>query len=248
MHWIYLSLFFTLAAFASPRFNQATDGDDLPLRLERHKRIFFISGEENTKAQVSAKISVFFKSKLYIAYTETGFWKLFQEKSNPFEDINHNPELFYRWNLHEKHVLDLGIEHLSNGSRGVNSRSWNDVYVQSMSKFDKFYFTPKVYYLWDIDATNEDIKTYLGFIDMELGIKEVVRSKFQSQELYVRWRPGAKLSFSGDGYNTFEIGLKVSFTNIKMFHHFFVNYYNGYAENQLSYGQYVRALRAGLTF
>jgi phospholipase A1 len=232
----------------SPRFNQAIDGTDLPLKLERHKRMYFISGLENTKVQISAKIPVFYGSKLYVAYTETGFWKLFQKSSNPFEDINHNPELFYRWSLQENHMLDLGVEHLSNGSDKANSRSWNDLYVQSMSKFDSMYFTSKAYYLWDVDATNEDIKKYLGFIDMEIGFKELIRSKFQSNELYFRWRPGANLSFDGNGYNTFEIGLKIKFSDFKYFQHFFVNYYNGYAENQLAYDRYTRALRIGLIF
>lgn len=245
---ILLSLFITSAAFASPRFNEAIDGNDLPLKLERHKRIYFISGEENTKVQISAKIPVYLNSKLYVAYTETGFWKLFQKTSNPFEDINHNPELFYRWSLQENHMLDLGVEHMSNGKGEKNSRSWNDLFIQSMSNFDKLYFTSKAYYLWDIDATNEEIKKYLGFIDMEVGFKELIRSKFQSNEIYLRWRPGSKLSFNGTDNHTFEIGLKVKLSEMKYFQHFFVNYFNGYAENQLFYGSYTRALRAGLTF
>lgn len=210
--------------------------------------MFFIAGEENTKLQLSAKIPVLLNEDLYVAYTETGFWRLFQETSNPFEDINHNPELFYRWQLHENHMLDAGIEHLSNGRSGDESRSWNDLYVQNMSKLGDFYFSTKAYYLWDIDATNEDIEKYLGFIDFEVGVKEVIRSKFQSNELYFRWRPGDTLSFNGGDYQTIEIGLKIKFSEMKYFQHIFVNYYNGYAENQLNYKDYTRALRAGLTF
>ena len=248
MVWAWLLIFVSTVALASPRFSKAMDGADLPLKLERHKRIFFISGTENTKLQVSAKAPVLYGSNLFVAYTETGFWKLFQKSSNPFEDINHNPEIFYRWNLHEHFDLDAGVEHLSNGTDKANSRSWNDLYLQSMSKLDNVYFTTKAYYLWDIDANNENIKTYLGYVDMELGIKELIRSKFQSNELYVRWRPGSQLRFNGSGYNTFEIGLKIKFSAVRLFQHFFVNYYNGYGENQLAYDRYTRALRAGLTF
>lgn len=232
-------------AFGSPRYDKNVDRDDLPLKIERHKRMYFISGTENTKLQVSFKIPILFDSNFYFAYTETGFWRLFQETSNPFEDINHNPEVFYRLALHRDHTLDIGVEHLSNGRNEVNSRSWNSVYLQSMSRSgENIYYTAKVFHIWDIDATNKDILNYIGFIDLEIGFREVIKSSFQSNELFLRWRPGGRLG----EYSTVEAGLKLKFTKWRYFQHLFISYYNGYAENQLNYNKYIRALRAGITF
>lgn len=240
-----LLILLTHVALASPRYDENIDSDELPLKIERHKRMYFIAGEENTKLQVSFKIPVLVDSNLYFAYTETGFWELFQKTSNPFMDINHNPELFYRMKLAEDHSVDFGIEHVSNGRAEVNSRSWNSLYAQTMSRNGKyFYYTTKLYYLWDVDATNDNVFDYMGLIDMEIGVREIIRSKYQSNQLFVRWRPGGTIG----EFNTIEAGLKVKFSDWKYFQHFFLSYYNGYVESQLNYNKYVRALRLGFTF
>ena len=246
--FLLLSWIITGVASASPRFDKSVDRGDLPIAIERHKRIFFVSGTENTKLQVSFKIPVFLKSNFYFAYTETGFWKLFQKTSNPFLDINHNPEVFYRWNAHIDHSIDFGVEHLSNGRDKLNSRSWNSTYLQTMSRYkENFYYTAKFFHIWDVDHTNEQIYDYLGFMDLEVGLREVIKSQFKSNEIFVRWRPGGKLDLR-NRYDTVEVGFKIKLSEWHVFQHFFFTYYNGYAENQINFDKYIRAFRAGLTF
>lgn len=235
-------------AWSTPRYDKVVDKDSLPLRLERHKRLFFASGQENTKLQASFKIPIIYESKLYLAYTETGFWELYQKRSSPFLDINHNLEIFYRFNIGEETILDLGLEHISNGRNEEASRSWNDVYVQALMRFsDNFYVTTKVWQLFDIDATNEDIYKYLGFFEVELGFQNVNWKRFQQNEIFLKIRPGGRLDPS-DGYYTFDAGVRFKFDAFKGFPHFFISYYNGYAENQIQYNRYIRAIRFGLTF
>jgi len=148
MNILFLILTLTGIAYGSPRFDKNVDRDEINFSLERHKRMYFISGTENTKVQLSFKIPVIIGSKFYFAYSETGFWKLYQKSSNPFEDITHNPELFYRLRLNENHSLDLGMEHVSNGRDGDSSRSWNSLYLQNMSKFrEHFYKTGQLFQL-----------------------------------------------------------------------------------------------------
>ncbi len=247
MKFLYLVFFSVGLAYGSPRFDKKVDGDELPLKLERHKRMYFISGEENTKLQVSFKFPLFLNSHFFLSYTEMGFWELFQKTSNPFLDITHNPELFYRWGLSNDSFLDLGIEHVSNGKGGLDSRSWNTIYTQALKRWDEnFYSTLKLFTLFDIEAANEDIYDYIGFIDLELGVKDIIHSKFQSNELFFRYRPGG--TFTSYRHETVEVGLKFKLTRFKFFEHFLVSYYNGFAENQLYYNKTVRALRLGITF
>lgn len=245
---LFLTIFFLIGvAYGSPRFSKEVDGQDLPLKLERHKRMFFIAGEENTKLQASFKFPIVYDTRFYFAYTETGFWRLFQETSSPIVDLNHNPEAFYRWVVEENTVIDIGGEHSSNGRDGDNSRSWNSLYIQPMGKIgEDLYLTSKFFYLWDIEP--DDVYTYLGFMDFELGYKKLLSKSFKSNEVYVRWRPGSQLGFEGKRYDTFELGLKFKVSNWKTFGHLFINYYSGYVESQLTYDDYTNALRAGLVF
>ncbi|GEM_PF-6140284 len=236
------------SSFGASYYDKILDKDDLPLHLERHKRLYFISGTENTKMQLSLKWNIIKDSNFYFGYTEYFFWKLFQESSSPFLDINHNPELFYRFRSGEDKMLDVGTEHLSNGKAGVDSRSWNSVYLRGLKKWDsKYQFSAKAFALYDIQEENSDIFKYVGWLDLEFSVNEFIKSKFQNNELFVRWRPGGKVAWS-DRYDTFEIGLKIKFTSFKIFQHCFINYYNGFAENQLEYKKNVRALRVGVIF
>lgn len=234
-------------AHATPRFDNDLNKDALPLSIERHKRLFIAAGTPDTKLQLSFKIPLILNEKLYLGYTQTDFWKLYQKASSPFEDINHNPEVFYRWNLDDTSIFDLGMEHVSNGRDDVESRSWNAFYIQALKRWDKnFYISGKAYQLYDIDATNEDISRFIGTFEIEGGITDVIRTKFQNNELFVRWRPGSR-TFD-PSFTTIEAGLKVKFSSYRMFQHLFISYYNGYAESLLGYNKYTRAFRVGLIF
>lgn len=245
---IFLFLLMIGSSFGATYHDKILDKNDLPLKLERHKRLFFISGPENTKMQLSLKWNFIKDTNFYFGYTEYFFWRLFKESSSPFEDINHNPEIFYRWRSGDTQMLDIGAEHLSNGKAGVDSRSWNAAYLRGVKKWDdKYQLSLKTFALFGVEDENKDAFKYVGWLDVEFSINEFIKTKFQNNEFYVRWRPGGRVAWS-DRYDTFEIGLKIKFSSVKVFQHFFINYYNGYAESQLEYKKNVRALRAGFIF
>lgn len=60
-------------------------------------------------------------------------WALY-DVSAPFQEINHNPELFWSRQLRRRWAglreYQVGFEHESNGEGGETSRSWNRLYVQ----------------------------------------------------------------------------------------------------------------------
>ncbi len=248
LKYLLISFLFIGSSFGATYYDTVIDKNDLPLKLERHKRLYFVSGPENTKVQLSLKWNFIKDSNFYFGYTEYFFWRLFQDRSSPFRDINHNPELFYRFRFDDSMMLDAGAEHLSNGKADEESRSWNTAYVRGVKKWDdKYQLAVKVYGLFDVEKTNHDIEKYIGWFDFEFSINEFIKSKFQNNEFFVRWRPGGEMSWS-DRYDTFELGLKIKFSSLKVFQHMFITYYNGYAENQLEYKKNVRTLRVGVTF
>lgn len=77
------------------------------------------------------------KSGLHLAYTQTGFWNLLGE-SSPFVETNYNPELFWRFQTRDNFARDvdlgflnhlqLGVDHLSNGVAGPDSRGFDRLY------------------------------------------------------------------------------------------------------------------------
>ncbi len=72
----------------------------------------------------------------YFAYTGQYWWQAYNtERSSPFREYNHAPELFVTWPLAQAigpwtlRTASLGFEHHSNGRAGITSRSWNRVFA-----------------------------------------------------------------------------------------------------------------------
>ncbi len=90
---------------------------------------------------ISFKYDPFYKLKLgvYMAYTQTMFWALFDE-SGPFKELNYRPEAFFRFESGYNFINDVkiplfdylqcGWEHRSNGQDGPTSRGWDRMYAQ----------------------------------------------------------------------------------------------------------------------
>src|SRR3546814_15137229 len=102
-------------------------------------------GDSNARFQLSFKYRLFnptdplhpeFIDNLYVGYTQTSLWDL-EGDSMPFIDTTFNPSIFWlsdnmwtspsqNWRL----GLNTGVEHMSNGKSGDDSRSLNDAYLQ----------------------------------------------------------------------------------------------------------------------
>lgn len=72
--------------------------------------------------------------RVWGAYTQQSHWQVFNTRnSSPFRETNYQPELiasFGTGNESGWKLLNLGLEHQSNGRSLPDSRSWNRVYLQ----------------------------------------------------------------------------------------------------------------------
>lgn len=85
-----------------------------------------------TKFQISLLIPlVYFDSgrfQINAAYTQQSYWQTYS-KSQFFRESNYEPELFFEAKEGAHWIFNTGIVHQSNGRGGSMERSWNRVYI-----------------------------------------------------------------------------------------------------------------------
>jgi outer membrane phospholipase A len=235
-----------------------------PLAVSVYEPVYFIVGGDgglNAKFQISLRYQLFdangplakrapWIDDLYLSYSQTSLWDL-GELSSPFKDSSYRPRLFFS-DIDLTRLFDgqlrIGVEtgagHESNGKEGVDSRSFNMLYVRPIVTFGdpaglRFYAAPLIHnYIAASD--NPDIADYRGYVDWVLGfgakggldfwatLRKGKRSNYGSMELNVSY-PLSKLS-GGDltGWLTLQ-------------------YFNGYGESLLEYNRKLDSqLRLGI--
>ncbi len=169
----------------------------LPLSWSRrtHGAPFNVADGElqnfEVKFQLSFKVAVWEEPlslplDVYFAYTGRSFWQAYnREKSSPFRDTNHEPEIFVStfqdWQLGGFRDINLlaGINHQSNGQTLPLSRSWNRIYAGVEARWRRFFLNAV---LWDRlpekakdspddpeGDDNPDIERYIGNGQFSVG-------------------------------------------------------------------------------
>ena len=192
-------------------------------------------------AQRLTKSTLPFNTYLFLAYSQKCLWNVFQE-SLPMRDLNFNPGiglsklLIVKGKLIGK--LTLMIEHESNGRDGDDSRSWNRI-----SYGGNVFLTPNLMihakaWIPIVDGeNNKDLLDYAGLF--QSGMQVTSNDKRWGFAITMVKRKGWRLS-----YNTIIEANYRLFKNENQY--FFIQYYNGSAENLLDYNKYHSRLRAGL--
>lgn len=243
-----------IIAFASIVRADKLDPNPTFVSLQRHKSNYFISGDPDTKIQVSFKLPLLRNYDLYFSYSQIMFWDLLKENSSPFADLNVNPEIFYRFRFSDDpRILDLGVEHQSNGQEGNTSRSWNKVYVYAPFDYSWGAKTgeigAKCYHLFDIEGAgplDHEIRQFQGFMEMQFVTKNLLSPFITYDEFYAHFRPGMHWDH-GPNYYALELGLRFKLIEKESAPHFFIQYYNGYGEKQLNFNQHDNSIRAGIS-
>lgn len=205
---------------------------------------YFAFGRKDIKIQASFVHQISRSFPLVIAYKIRGFWAQ-KEDSAPFRDINHHPELYWRflWG-------DVGFEHESNGidnesidyqGRSQRSRSLQRLYARPFYQFGNWQLVAEASVPIYVLAVT-DYHEYMGFFDLGIGY-QVPLLQFMS---FVRQgskggRVEADLSI--DPLELFDVERRMD-----TYTWLFIQYFEGYAESLLDYDRRTRSLRFGLRF
>lgn len=223
------------------------------LKVYHHRMNYLITGDPDTKLQLSFKVRPIERVDLFLAYTQLMFWELGQKDSSPFSDLNYNPEMFYR--IYKKTGIlrgaNLGIyEHRSNGRDRSNSRSWDRSYFEVLTEMS-FFGSPlrwntKFFTLYNLDDTNKDIQHTLGFIDAEFALIELFPQWLNDGEFFLRILPGGKLDLrDARGAQEYGFRFRVPIDRFNPFIYFQI--YNGFSESQLFYDENRTTYRIGFS-
>ena len=197
---------------------------------------------DELKFQISikARISELAGGMVWFGYTQQSYWQFFNsDNSRPFRESNYAPELIYSYQLNKEsgfgllpRVLNVGLEHQSNGQSLPRSRSWNRIYAQGGWENDDFFgntlvVMPRVW--WRVhenaqDDDNPDITHYLGYGDLNLRYL-VHRSDNKDTifDMLIRRRSAQ-----------FDLSVPVVGSSDLSFH---LQYFTGYGESLIDYNQ-----------
>ncbi len=181
-----------------------------------------------------------FKSYLYLTYTQKSFWKIYQH-SSPFEETIFNPGIgLGKFIFKDGKHIGFGtfqIEHESNGTDSIFSRSWNSVSVSYLAIISqKFSMIGKCWLPFSI-SDNPDLTDYIGYGELTLDW-EFIKNKFDANIII---RKGAQLDLKG------SIQTNIYYNPLKNANqYFFLQIFNGYAENLINYNQLTNMIRLGI--
>ncbi|MCE5299450.1 MAG: phospholipase A [Spirochaetia bacterium] len=252
-----LTLFLFTFIFSVPLFSYTNEYDPIPWPLEGYRPNYFMLGIPNSKLSLSMKIEIIKDRNFYFAYTQLMWWSLWEE-SNPFYELNYNPEFFYRFKFSEggNHWLDVGLlDHESNGRElGPDSRSWNRFYLRYTGSTDtvdrshKVFWSVKTWYPYLCGPTNTDILWYRGLCELEVTFTNTLDNFFYRNDFTIRIFPGgpSHMDFLRGGQ---EITFRANSIFTKPFLFIWIiQFYHGYCENLLDYNREETELRIGLSF
>ncbi|MBC7714638.1 MAG: phospholipase A [Rhizobacter sp.] len=225
-------------------------GNDSSNKFSLYQPSYFIFGKENLKMQFSAKYKVAKTYNLFLGYTQLMFWNIY-DSSAPFDDINYNPEVFYRIIEDQNNFLrsiDIGMLHTSNGEDGDKSRSINRIFVKtnfatSIGKHN-ILGELKIQDIFGKSSFNNDIVDYMGYWELKMIFTHFVTWGSSRIDLQYKLNAGKKIFNIEKGGR--ELGILYNLGSENFNPTFYVQYYSGYAESLLHYNKKVSQVRGGL--
>lgn len=199
------------------------------------------------KFQLSVKFSIVDnlfgeQGSIQFAYTNLSFWQAYnRSSSSPFRETVHEPELFlifendWKFIGFENRLIQLGIDHQSNGQSGSLSRSWNRIYADFIFERGNYYlsFRPWIRIGETGEDDNPDIETYMGhgeFRAAYAGNKNTLSVMLRN-------------NFHNPNYGAFEVDWSFPMSRrVK----WFIQYFNGYGESLIDYNAPVNRIGVGI--
>jgi len=225
--------------------------------ISMYKDNYFIAGndEDQTKFQLSIKGAIPFDSGIYLGYTQTTWWTVYDGRDTM--SANYQPEVFLKVESKKNIFKNVDLKavdyiqfspynHCSTGVEGEDHRSINIYYGQIQISSDSrlsagINFKAFGYYTKGVQ--NKDIEKYKGYYENNLFLKLNSRTVEGLTLAELHFKHGGTLS---KGWLSVE-AQSILFTN-KIQPKLFVQYFYGYGENIVYYNVKEHSLYAGLIF
>jgi phospholipase A1/A2 len=198
-----------------------------------------------------------FKSQrhvIWFGYTQDSFWQSFDgSHSRPFRENNYEPELIYSYRVDNKFmpsgrlkIINVALEHQSNGMPDPQSRSWSRIYIEPGFEFPAgennwLIVLPRIWRRIDQGSgpaqdNNPDIIHYMGQGDLEIRDNyEGSFPLFVSSLIRIR---AFQLDIGFPAKNLLNL-----FTNVNLD----IHYFTGYGECLSDYNQKHQTIGLGLS-
>lgn len=254
--YIYILLFlFSFSAQAQNKTSEltpaaATEEKKDFFNLTAYEPFYFLYNSDTSKVQASFKFKIAKDINLFLGYTHLLFWQL-NKDSMPLKDVNYNPELFYRFEKvkHLGQIDMVGLGHKSNGKEGLESRSYNYVGVNLSPRFDirkNISLSTRIKFRYIFAAEeNKDLMKYISPVEFQGFLNAFSYGVVEKAQLNFRVYPGGNFGEHW-GRGGEEIGISFRIRGLEITPSFYLQYFQGYAENLLEYNQFQQTFRAGI--
>ncbi|HEU0219753.1 MAG TPA: phospholipase A [Gallionella sp.] len=185
--------------------------------------------------------------RLWGAYTQQSNWQMFNTRnSSMFRETNYDPELIATFGTGSQSglkLVNLGLEHQSNGQRLPESRSWNRLYLQGGWEWGNTSVLARGW--WRIPENslkddNPDITDYIGRADLVMRWEPADKS----QAVSVLLRNNLSLP-NNRGFMQVDWSLPVALGNSARLH---AQLTSGFGESLVDYNHRQTTLGFGFSF
>jgi len=219
-----------------------------------------LDNDRNAEAQNSeAKFQISFKVKLWedvlgkdidlwFAYTQLSFWQVYNRTfSSPFRETNYEPELLLNFRTDYNllglrgRIINIGINHQSNGRSEELSRSWNRIVANFGFERNNFNLLLKTWYRLP-ESTHEDdnheILKYMGYGEL-WGTYY-----WKTHRFGIMFRNNLRMS-DNKGAIQLDWSFPIPFMKNDRVSGY-IQYFNGYGESLLDYDKSINRIGIGL--
>ena len=185
---------------------------------------------------------------LWFAYTQLSFWQVYNKTfSSPFRESNYEPELLlnYRTDYNllglRGRIINIGIDHQSNGRSQTLSRSWNRITASAGFERNNFNLLLKTWYRLPESRHEDDNREILKY----MGYGELWGTYYWKNHRFgVMLRNNLRTS---DNKGAIQLDWSFPFPFIKKDRvSGYIQYFNGYGESLLDYDKSINRIGIGL--
>ncbi len=234
------------SATVAKKHRASSQNEMSPFSIQEYRKIYAISGNPDTKLQISFETLISETFPIRFGYTQSMYWDLLIEESSPFSDVSYNPELFHRfkdigWGISQ---VEFGYSHLSNGKDSNASRSVEQVFLTLY--FGKpvqfaFMLKPAIH----LGGNSAEYPAYVSPLKARVQLHKLFEHE-PLKDLYLSLYPGGRYGQKW-GRTGIEAGIQYRIFGNLASPSLFLQYYRGYGERLVTFDTLREGIRIGLS-